>query len=266
MTRALKVFKFSAAGNDFVLIDLRAPQNCWLTDKNYPSISRRLSLEFATDGVLFIQNFRQRRKLIFLNPDGSRAFCGNGTRTVGYYEVNRSRKKKNGSAKVLTDVGLIHVDVANDAASLRGVKAPEFLGKCSLKLPRSMTFYKVSSGCPHAVTFVDNLDKVNVDTLGRKARYCAQFAPQGSNVDFVKVLNKNTFEMRTYERGVEKETASCGSGVLAAGFLMKHLKLMAHDNLTCKMKGGNFNISFDEGGCLTLTSQVKKIFEGEAYV
>lgn len=286
MTKVLQVFKFSAAGNDFVLVDLRTPNNRWLAKSHRANIARRLSLEFAADGVLFLfsvsnapRTTHHATRLVFHNPDGSRAFCGNGTRTAGYYEVSQIQKKRNGKISVLTDAGKIAVAVRGTQAALLDVEAPKFLGQCRINLflnsknsvlrpttSHLTTFYKVWSGCPHAITFVSNLGKVDVDVLGRKTRWDRHFAGQGTNVDFVKVLNKTTFEMRTYERGVEKETASCGSGVLAAGLLMKRLNRLQGDNFLCKMRGGDFKIGFDNQGRMELTSQVKKVFQGVCYV
>lgn len=259
MTKVLQVFKFSAAGNDFVLVDLETARNRWPRPRQYAALAKCLSGNFNTDGVLYVRAPR----LVFLNPDGSRAFCGNGTRTAGYYLVTQVQKKKNSQAKVLTDAGPIRVKVQGDSASLRDVEAPKFLGQRKIG---SYVFHKVWSGCPHAVAFAQNLRSLEVDKVGRGTRYDPHFHPEGTNVDFVKVLNKTTFEMRVYERGVEKETLSCGSGVLAAGFLMKRLNRLQGDNFLCKMRGGDFKIGFDNQGRMALTSQVKMVFKGEAYV
>ena len=258
----LSIFKFSAAGNVFVLVDQRDLKNKAVKEKDRPRLARWLSKEFATDGVVFVSSSGAVR-MVFHNPDGSRAFCGNGTRTTGFYEIRFARKKKSGEIDVVTDAGSIPVGVDRNRATLLGVNTPKHLDTLAIV---NLTFYKVYSGTDHVVAFVDDVNAVDVEGVGRAVRYHKNFSPKGTNVDFVQVLSGGGLNIRTYERGVERETASCGSGVLAGASIAKALGRLRGTKARCRTRGGTLEVCFDKKGKLSLGGEVKLVFKGEAYV
>jgi len=258
----LSIFKFSAAGNVFVLVDRRDLKNKAVKEKDRPRLARWLSKEFATDGVVFVSGSGTVR-MVFCNPDGSRAFCGNGTRTTGFYEVRFVQKKQRGRVTVTTDAGIIPVGADQSRATLQDVESPKHLDTLSIS---NLTFYKVYSGTDHAVAFVDDVDAVDVEGVGRAVRYHKSFSPKGTNVDFVQVLGGGGLNIRTYERGVERETASCGSGVLASASIAKALGRLKGAKARCRTRGGTLKVCFDKKEKLSLGGEVKLVFKGEAYV
>ncbi|MBI4669512.1 MAG: diaminopimelate epimerase [Elusimicrobia bacterium] len=264
----MKIRKFSANGNTFALIDLRKGKtpSPSMGDGRSPTLhsfgdgavgvkfARIVSAKLKTDGLLVIRGKIGFPRLVFFNPDGSKAFCGNGTRTAGFYEIRKVQGRRRGLVTVTTDHGPIEVKVENNKAALLGVQKPRILGKVCLKLRigrsfapslfRSFVFYKVRSGCPHAVCFDDNVEKLDIVKLGRIVRYHKAFAPKGTNVDFVQV-GSGGIKIRTYERGVERETKSCGSGVLASVSTAKALGKIHNSEVRAATKGGILKVRFN---------------------
>ncbi|MBI4063129.1 MAG: diaminopimelate epimerase [Elusimicrobia bacterium] len=272
MRRVLQVHKFSATGNTFVLLDLRKPKNKRVSASALPALARRLSAEFNSDGLLAISG---SVRLIFFNPDGSRAFCGNGTRTAGFYETRHVLKKIKGAVDVMTDDGSILVSVDRDRAALAKASLPRLLAPNSLELDFGATqgargagrleFYKVDAGCPHAVAFVGSAAAQDVAGLGARVRYHDFFKPRGTNVDFVEITGPDSLKIRTYERGVERETKSCGSGVMASVFAAQSLGKIRAGAVRVETQGGPMTVRFN-GKSLALEGKVEEIFEGVAYL
>ncbi|MDR2456808.1 MAG: diaminopimelate epimerase, partial [Deltaproteobacteria bacterium] len=102
----------------------------------------------------------------------------------------------------------------------------------------NQTYHRINTGVSHAVAFVPELDQVNVVKYGRAVRRHASFAPEGTNVDFVKILGEDQVAVRTYERGVEDETLACGTGVVASALLAAVQGHVSSDKITCKTRGG----------------------------
>ena len=139
--------------------------------------------------------------------------CGNGARSTALYL--KSRK-----VKIETKAGIIESEVNGDSVK---IKLTEPSG-VKLNLPiqvnqRTLRVNFINTGVPHTVIFAADLDKIDVVNLGRQIRYHKKFAPRGTNVDFVEILDNNFIKIRTYERGVEDETLACGTGAVAAALL-----------------------------------------------
>ncbi|MBI2070464.1 MAG: diaminopimelate epimerase [Elusimicrobia bacterium] len=270
--RRLSVRKYSATGNTFVLLDLRDAANRALKAASLPAAARRLSGEFATDGLIAISGVKSSKpavRMTFFNPDGSRAFCGNGTRTSGFYEWGRRRVPPGGAIMVLTDAGAIPVGVKKSAAALLNIEPPRFMEPAAVEIEAggslSAIFHRVWSGCPHAVCLVPSVRDAAVESIGRSVRYHRAFAPEGTNVDFVEVLAPGRLAVRTYERGVERETKSCGSGVLASVFAAKSLGKIPGPIADVQTQGGRMKVVAD-GGHYGLEGGIDLVFEGGVFI
>jgi diaminopimelate epimerase len=88
---------------------------------------------------------------------------------------------------------------------------------------RALRVNFINTGVPHTVIFVEGLDKIDVKALGRQIRFHKKFAPAGTNVNFVEMINKNSIRLRTYERGVEDETLACGTGSVASALIASYM-------------------------------------------
>jgi diaminopimelate epimerase len=199
-------FKYQATGNDFILIDNREGRYAFTADQIDKLCDRRFGI--GADGLIQIERDPSLDfKMVYYNRDGSQSLCGNGTRAA--VKMASSMGIVNGQAAFSAYDGAHHATVMkngfirvrmNDVAQWREYGEDVFM----------------NTGSPHYVRYVKNLKDYPVVEEGRKIRYSDAFASGGTNVNFVELLNDNTLFVRTYERGVESETLSCGTGVTAA--------------------------------------------------
>jgi len=229
--KRLHFHKLQAAGNDFVLVDNRRGV---VSGASLKGLARKLCTRrfgVGADGFLVIEpSVRSDFKMRIFNPDGSEAeMCGNGARcTVLWAFHNLGRKSEN--IKFDTKAGIIEAKVSPRKAISKDGYCTDVKIKISgvsdacLNKPinisgRRVRVNYINTGVPHSVVFVEGLDKINVEGIGRKIRFHKAFMPAGTNVDFLEVINDNFIKIRTYERGVEAETFACGTGVAAAAIV-----------------------------------------------
>jgi diaminopimelate epimerase len=201
------------------------------------------------------------------NPDGSEAqMCGNGSRCAALY----AKEKKMAGARMTIDTlaGTLEASVKDDTVKVRLTDPKEIKWNLCLmidKCPYKLSF--ADTGVPHVVHFVDDLDKVNVKELGSHLRYHKEFAPAGTNADFVKVLDKHSIRIRTYERGVEDETLACGTGAVASAIISAESEKMSSP-ITVHTRGGEslkvyFEIVDGNFRDTYLEGRAELVFEGE---
>lgn len=261
--------KLQGNGNDFILID----------EYECVAIPDEMKAEFAQiyldrrfgiggDGVLYLSLSEQPGlKMRLFQPDGSEAeMCGNGIRCFAKYAYDQGYIK--GSCKVETLAGIIPVDISyhdEDFLASIGMPEPKFLRK---DIPATgdgeykeeiggFEVYAVNTGVPHAVIFTDALDSVAVSESAPPIRKHKTF-PNGANVNFVQRTGENSLRIRTYERGVEDETLSCGTGATAAAAVAHHLGYVG-PNVEVETRGGPLTISLGaetkmEGPAVTVFS------------
>jgi len=221
--RKIKFAKLVGAGNDFVLIDNRVDK---ITS---PAQLRKLACEMCdrkfgvgADGLLVLENSKSADlKMRIFNADGSQAqMCGNGVRCFAFYFSSAELKKKKSSLVLETLAGKVKAHVNGDNIRINLTQPKDLKLGISLKVRgRIIKVNFIDTGVPHAVIFVEGLEQIDVKNLGREIRYHNYFAPAGTNVNFVEVINFDTIKVRTYERGVEDETLACGTGVAAAALI-----------------------------------------------
>jgi diaminopimelate epimerase len=105
----------------------------------------------------------------------------------------------------------------------------------------------LNTGSPHHVQLVDNLEQYNVKENGAAIRYGNLYGKEGSNINFVKKINENTFSLRTYERGVEDETLACGTGATAVAIAMNAIGQTDLNVINLNVEGGKLTVSFEKG-------------------
>jgi diaminopimelate epimerase len=129
--------------------------------------------------------------------------------------------------------------------------------------------YTINTGSPHYVIFRKNIDSIDVDYEGRKIRLSDDFAPGGTNVNFVEIQEKGIY-VRTFERGVEEETLSCGTGVTASAIVSVLSGHFDTSTIQVKTRGGNLSVSFKIEGKLIseiwLSGPATFVFRGEIEV
>ncbi len=215
--KQLLFHKFQASGNDFVLVDcVKQPK----PKQYYQNLAKNLCprrTAAGADGLLVVEKSRKAdyRMLIF-NSDGSQAeMCGNGIRCFSLYLASLAKKKK---FKIETLAGIVDSEVSGNEVKFKSIKPFDIKLDLPLVLKnRKIKVNFINTGVPHTVVFVSGLDLIDVEAVGRKIRRHRKFAPAGTNVDFVEILTAEKISVRTYERGVEGETLSCGTGIIAGG-------------------------------------------------
>jgi diaminopimelate epimerase len=220
MEKGIPFSKLNGSGNDFLLIDNRG--GGILRGVDLPDFVEKVcdrSRSVGADGVIFIEKSRRADfRWRFYNADGSRAeMCGNGGRCAARFAVERNIARTKLGFE--TDAGLIRAEVKGRRVKLQMTPPRGLALSKSLSLRgRKITYSFLDTGVPHAVLFVSDLSKIDLEGTGRGIRTHRAFAPRGTNVDFVRIRNGEVW-VRTYERGVEGETLACGTGAVAAGIL-----------------------------------------------
>ena len=223
MERAIDFYKMSGSGNDFILVDNRANL---IEAALAPELARNLcrrKVSVGADGLILIENDNEVDfSWSFFNADGSKAeMCGNGGRCVA--RLAKILGICGSSLSFRTLAGIIRAEVSGDRVKLQMTEPRDLRLDQELELNgQRFNTHFVNTGVPHTVFILDGpeiLAQQEVVGQGRKVRYHSQFAPAGTNVNFVAVLGEQALAIRTYERGVEDETLACGTGATAVALV-----------------------------------------------
>jgi diaminopimelate epimerase len=173
----------------------------------------------------------------YFNSDGSEAaFCGNGARCLVRYCAVKGVAEP--PLEFRTGSALHRGELAGSGVKV-DMEMPALVRQTTVCIDRrEYRVHLVDAGVPHAVILTDNVGSIDVEAAGRKIRWDSEFQPQGANVDFVERSAGAPFALRTYERGVEKETLACGSGCLAAALVL-NLSGLAGEPVELKAASGD---------------------------
>lgn len=253
----MNFFKYQGTGNDFIMIDDR--------DGIFPAsdqafVERLCHRRFGigADGLILLQNDPEYDfRMVYFNADGAEgSMCGNGGRCIVRFAHDLGLFEKK-TRFIAVDGGHVAVvDGENISLKMSDVSGIENRG--------GLTF--LNTGSPHVVQFVDDLESLDVVADGRSIRYSEPFQPGGTNVNFAQIVDANTLFVRTYERGVEDETYSCGTGVTAVA-LVAHQQLSMSDPIHIQTIGGNLSVSFQYQGedvfeSIHLIGPAKRVYSG----
>jgi len=224
--------KYQANGNDFVLVDNRKSKKSFTTEDIKKICDRRFGI--GADGVILIENADDADfNMVYYNSDGSQSLCGNGCRSAvdlaSKLEIVKNKTSFRAFDGLHQATILADKNIRLKMSDVKGVKKLD-------------TDFFINTGSPHLIRFVTSLDKVDVVETGRKIRYSEQFMSEGTNVNFVELQPDNTIAVRTYERGVEDETLSCGTGVTAAAIAASMHGYSSP--MDVKVRGGSLTVEF----------------------
>ena len=230
----LPFYKYQGTGNDFIIIDNRKSLVQLTTQQINFLCNRKFGI--GADGLMLLnkkENYDFEMK--YYNADGNEStMCGNGGRCLTKFAFDMGIKKEK--------YFFIAVDGEHESFLQQN-------GWVNLKM-KDVTEIKnyendkiLNTGSPHYVKVSGDVESINVFDEGRKIRYNKNFSAEGINVNFVKQLN-NAILVRTYERGVENETLSCGTGVTASALAMSNNE--PHQRINVKTLGGNLAVEFDK--------------------
>ncbi|MFH0880582.1 MAG: diaminopimelate epimerase [Lentisphaerota bacterium] len=260
-------FKMHGAANDFILVDDRA-LTFPLNDKEWIARIAARRTGVGCEGVILIQpstkaDFRMR----FFNPDGSEVeMCGNGARCVARLAHELGAAPVNMS--IDTVAGILRAEVRGDQVLLHMTEPKDWRLGCRLSLDGSVYDYHfVNSGVPHAVIPVAGLEQVDVQKTGAGFRYHQDFAPRGTNANFIQLAGPDTLRIRTYERGVEGETLACGTGMVAACLVAGKINLVHPPVKIIPASGDhlevNFTLTTQGAAHVTLLGPAVHVFQGQ---
>lgn len=251
--------KWQGTGNDFVVIDDRATH---LSEMDTATIARLCDRRFGvgSDGLILLRppiGVGMSYHMEFFNPDGSRSFCGNGSRCAfahfrGLVPVTEGKQLRftavDGEHSAAWTGDLVTIGM-RDVAGVEG-------------LSKDMDF--IHTGSPHLICWVEDPEAVDLVPVARAHRYGPRFGAEGVNVNFVS-WQGGRLHMRTYERGVENETLSCGTGVTAAALSAMHRGLCT-DVCEVRTRGGELRVRATAQGAgftgVELAGPVGHVFDG----
>lgn len=254
----LRFSKWHGTGNDFILVDDRAGISPFLDTSLITRLCDR-HFGIGSDGLILLQQGAAGvdYHMEFFNPDGSKSFCGNGSRCAFAFWRTIAGGR---------DQALFTAIDGTHKASLDGTDV-----RISLAAPKSIErlserIHLINTGSPHLLVVVDDPGSVDLVAEAHKHRYNERFSAEGVNVNFVR-WHGDRVEMRTYERGVEAETLSCGTGVTAAAIDAVHRGATRASSVSVHTRGGDLRVDMrrDDAGVVVsvdLIGPVQEVFQG----
>lgn len=251
----MKFYKYQGTGNDFVMIDNRDLQ--FLKDKNH--IEKLCDRRFGIggDGLILLENDEKSDfKMVYYNSDGNEStMCGNGGRCIvafaHFLDIFEEKTQ------------FVAIDGLHDAEIKNGIVKLKMIDVETINQDNEN--FVLDTGSPHFVKFVNDIENFDVYNNGHAIRNSEAYKKEGINVNFVEKISENEIFVRTYERGVEDETYSCGTGVTAASLVFLKDKNQKYVNV--KVLGGNLKVYAEQKGNsfinVWLEGPAKQVFKGK---
>jgi len=250
-------YKYQGTGNDFVIIDNR---NGLFPKDNHSMIAKICDRRFGigADGLLLLESHHKVDFImVYYNADGKLgSMCGNGGRCIVHFAKYLNIIDENTVFEAVD--GLHEASINNEIVSLKMNDVD------TMKVTANSVF--LNTGSPHHVEMVEDLKNYNVAEKGAFIRNNT-YGKEGSNINFVEKVETNLFAVRTYERGVEAETLSCGTGVTAVAIALSETNRIDANNVELHTKGGKLFVHFnkinDTYYNVYLEGPAKQVFKGE---
>lgn len=275
---SMKFTKMQGIGNDYVYVNCFTETVDDISETAIKISDRHFGV--GSDGLVLIMpsdcaDFRMR----MINSDGSEAeMCGNAIRCVGkYVRDNKLTDKDEISVETLAGIKILKLTIENNEVARVCVDmgepiltpqlipvdytGDEFIDKIINVDGEEYSITCVSMGNPHAVTYIDDIESLEIEKIGPKFEN-HQIFPRRTNTEFVKVIDRNTLQMRVWERGAG-ETLACGTGACAV-LVASVLNNLSERKATVKLLGGDLEIQWnEEDNHIYMTGTATKVFEGE---
>lgn len=225
--------KYQGAGNDFILLDNRDQHYRLSTQEINWLCDRRFGI--GGDGLMLLEKSREADfHMVYFNSDGKESsMCGNGGRCITAFAKKLGLVQETATFTAID--GLHHARFEKELVVLKMNNV--------FDIDKQETFFQLNTGSPHYVTFCDHVQDLDIKKEGRLIRYSPKYKEEGINVNFVEVMEDNSIYVATYERGVEDETFSCGTGVTAAAIAHWYDVPGSH-RVNIKTKGGLLTVLF----------------------
>lgn len=253
--KTLQFYKYQGTGNDFVMIDnrdLHFPKDNSLVEK---LCDRRFGI--GGDGLILLENDENADfKMVYYNSDGKEStMCGNGGRCIVAFAHFLDIFEEKCTFNAID--GLHEAEIRNGIVKLKMIDVEN--------ISKDGDATVMNTGSPHYVKFVEDVEDFEVYQRGYEVRNSPNYSREGINVNFVEKINNEELFVRTYERGVEDETYSCGTGVTAAA--LTYLTDYDEDSVKIKTLGGDLKVYADKDGenfkNIWLEGPAKQVFKGK---
>lgn len=232
----LPFWKYQGTGNDFVMIDNRQKM---FDATNEEAIAYLCDRRFGigADGLILVEEDEETDfKMVYFNSDGKESsMCGNGGRCIVAFAKQLGIIAEECRFQAVDGLHYATIDST-------GIVALQMIDVQEIKFQTKGMF--VHTGSPHHVEIVRNLPYFEVYKKGKQIRHSETYAPKGTNVNFVEQEGPNHFRIRTFERGVEDETLSCGTGATAVALAMHALGKVDSNEVKIEVEGGELSVSF----------------------
>ncbi len=251
-------YKYHGTGNDFIIVDNRLQNiNKNKTHRIAQLCNRRFGI--GADGFIFLENDTiSDFNMAYYNADGNKSsMCGNGGRCITAFAKFLNIIEK--ETQFMAIDGLHKAKIEDNTVHLQMQDV--------VNVEKHKTHLFLDTGSPHHVEYVTHLKDLDVKLQGAKIRYGKPYNDAGSNVNFVEQLSEDTFAVRTYERGVEDETLSCGTGATAVALAMYSNASTQSNTVKLKTLGGDLKVTFkiSKNGYnnIWLIGPTKLVFKGK---
>jgi diaminopimelate epimerase len=260
-------YKYQGAGNDFIIVDERRNMLFPDTPERHKLISHLCDRRFGigADGLMLLRKHtRYDFEMVYFNSDGHEAsMCGNGGRCLVAFAAHQGLIKK--TTTFIAVDGEHHAEIIEDNGQFLIVSLQM---KDVDEIKPVLNGHFLDTGSPHFVSFIQDIQNLDVFSEGRKLRHNPVFGSGGTNINFAEITQDQVINIRTYERGVEDETLACGTGITATAIAAHHAGLIRQNkSIKLRARGGELSVSFmvDPDGnykSIYLQGPAKMVFEG----
>ena len=233
----IEFYKYQGTGNDFVILENRDNTYDNLTTEQVKHICNR-RFGVGADGLMLLSKHDKLDfEMIYFNADGNKSsMCGNGGRCLVQFAKNQGMYKVTYHFMAIDGPHEAEIDMRDIIRlKMQDVNKVDYHSGYAL----------LNTGSPHFVKFSNNVEDIDVVETGREIRYSKAFEKEGINVNFVETTDEDSIFVRTYERGVEDETLSCGTGVTAAALMTAH-NAIGFNRVEVKTPGGNLSVEYNK--------------------
>jgi diaminopimelate epimerase len=253
--------KYQGTGNDFILLDARELKQALTKEQIAHLCDRHFGI--GADGLMVLHDHKPLDfSMVYFNSDGKEStMCGNGGRCISAFAF--SRGLAGNSIRFTAADGYHEATILHDHSPCYRVRLKMSDTSMGAIHPDG---YFINTGSPHFVVRRENIDDPGLMSEGRKYRYDSRFAPGGANVNFCQEAG-NGMRVRTYERGVEAETLSCGTGVTASALTIAFIRRKESGTEKIVTRGGELNVSYKNDGSgnfsdIWLEGDACEVFQG----
>ncbi|HMT30112.1 MAG TPA: diaminopimelate epimerase [Bacteroidia bacterium] len=258
----LHFIKYHGTGNDFIMVDNREQKIVFQSPEQIEKLcDRRFGI--GGDGLILLENSESLDfKMIYYNADGREgSMCGNGGRCTVAFASELGIIKNTCRFEAVDGIHEAVITDKNEGTCMVSLKMNDVF-----KIEKNGADYILDTGSPHYVSFKENISKMDVFKEGQAIRYNHRFKEHGINVNFIEE-DRGKLNIRTYERGVEEETWSCGTGSVAAALVMElEGKAVPNKPIEISTRGGSLFVRFQHQGegfsDIWLTGPAVNVFNG----